>query len=63
MGARDFAAFDAQDALALEAVEVLGEAAAVGEEVVALDEEYEEGVDFIEGVEDPEEIAGLTVGR
>ena len=62
MSARDLAAFDEQDTLALEVVEVLGEAAAVGEEVVALDEEHEECVNFIEGIEDPQEVAGLTVG-
>jgi len=29
---------------------------------VAFDEEHEERVDFIEGVEDAQEVAGLTIG-
>ena len=50
------------DTLALEAVEVLGEAAAVGLEVVALNGEHEKSVDFIEGVKEAKQIAGVTVG-
>lgn len=61
MCAGDFAAFNTLDSLALEAVEVLSEAAAVGEEVVPLNKEHEESVDFIEGIEDPKEVAGMTV--
>lgn len=54
--------FRAEDALALQRVEVLGERAAEGAEVVALDEEGEERVDFVVGVEDAQEVAGMAVG-
>ena len=60
---RDAAAGDAQCALALQAVEVLDEAAAVGAQVVALDDEGEQRVQLIEGVEDAEEVARAAVGR
>lgn len=62
LGAGRLAAGDAEDALALEAVEVLGEAAGVGAEEVALDKEEEGGVDFIEVVEDADEVAWVAVG-
>lgn len=62
LGARDLAILDAQDALALQGVEVLGEGAAEGAEVVALDDQGEQGVDFVEGVEDAEEVARVAVG-
>lgn len=51
-----------QDALALQAIEVFGEAAAVGAEVVPLHEEVEERVDFVVVVEDAEEVAGVALG-
>ena len=47
---------------ALEVVEMFGEGAAVVFEVMTLDEEHEEGVDFIEGIEETEEVAGMAVG-
>jgi len=59
--ARELAAADAQHPLALEAVEVFGEAAAVGLEEVPLDEKHEEGVELIERVEGAEEIAWVAV--
>lgn len=45
------------DALALEAVEVLGEGGGVVGEVVVLDEGREDGVGFVEAVEEGEEVA------
>jgi len=62
LGSRNLAAFDTEDSFTFEAVEVLGEAAAIGEEVVALDGEHEEGVELIEGVEDMEEVAWMALG-
>lgn len=61
-GARDLAAA-ANRGLALEAVEVLGEAAAAGAQVVALDEEHEQGVQLIEGVEGAQQVARVPLGR
>ena len=58
---RDFTIPYAKNSLAFQAVEVLCEAAAKSAEVVSLDEEGEEGVDFVEGVEDAEEVAGMSV--
>ncbi len=45
---------DCEGLLAFEAVEVLGEAASVGFQVVPLDEEHEQGVELVEGVKDPQ---------
>jgi len=61
LSARYFAAFGAENTLALKAIEVLGEAAAVGKKVVALNKEHEESVNLIERVEDTQKVAGLTV--
>lgn len=47
---------------ALEAVEMLGEGAAAGEEVVALNEEGDEGVELVEGVEQRQQIARRAMG-
>lgn len=48
--------------LALEPVEVLGEGAAAGGQVVALDEEHEQGVGLVERVEHGQEVARRAVG-
>lgn len=61
MGSRNLAAFDTEDSFTFEAVKLLSEAAAVGEEVVALDGEHEECVELIEGVEDTQEVAGIAL--
>ncbi len=51
-----------EDSFAFEAIEVFCEAAAVSFEVVALYGEHKEGVEFIEGIEDTEEVARVPVG-
>lgn len=63
MGARDLAILGEEDSFAFERVEVLCEGAAKGAEVVAFDEEGEERVDFVVGVEDSEEVSWMTVSR
>jgi hypothetical protein len=63
LGARDLAILGEQDTLAFERVEVLGEGAAEGAEVVPLDDQREQRVELIEGVEDPQEIPWMTVCR
>lgn len=45
-----FSSFDTEDALALEAVEVLGEAAAIGEKVMPLNGQREKRIELIERV-------------
>jgi hypothetical protein len=47
LGAWDFAILGAENALALERVEVLCERSAEGTQIVAFDNEREEGVDFV----------------
>ncbi|KAH0542528.1 hypothetical protein GP486_008631 [Trichoglossum hirsutum] len=59
--AGDLAGSNAEHALALQTVEVLGEAAAVGEEIVALDEKHEQGVSQVEVVQEADEVAGVPV--
>lgn len=54
--------FNPEDALSLETVEILGEAAAICEEVVPLHNEHKQRVDFIEVIENPEEVSGMAVG-
>jgi hypothetical protein len=46
--ARDLVAFGVEDSFSFQSVEVFGEAAAAGAEVVAFDEEGDEGVEFVE---------------
>lgn len=58
----DLAAPDLQDAGALQAVEVLGEAPAIGAQEVALDEQHDQRVRLIEGIEHWQEIARVAVG-
>lgn len=60
--ARHFVAFRAENALAFEPIEVLGEAAAICTQKVPLHQKHEERVNFIERVEDAEKVAGMTVG-
>jgi len=47
-----FTALNVDDSFALEAIEILGEAPAVGFEIVTLDSEHKDSVDFIEGVQE-----------
>ena len=58
--ARTLAAFDTQHPRSFHGVEVLGEAAAVGAQEVALHDQHEQRVDFIEGVEDGQEVAWVA---
>ena len=58
----DLAAPDAEHARSFQAVEVLCETAAIGAQEVALHEQHDKRVDFIERVQDREEVAGITVG-
>lgn len=51
-----------QHPLPLDAVEVLGKAAAPPPQVVALDEQHEEGVEFIVAVEDVDEVPRVALG-
>ena len=53
---------DPEDALSLKTVEVLSEAAAICEEIVPLHHEHKQRVDFIEGIENPEEVSGMAMG-
>lgn len=62
LGAWHLAILDMENALALEAVEVLCEGAAEGAEVVSFDDEGEEGVDFVKGVENAKEVTRVAVG-
>ena len=57
-----FSAFDTEYPFALEAIEVLSKASAIGEKVVPLDGEHEEGIDFVKGVEGTKEVPRMTVG-
>ena len=54
--------FEREDALAFEPVEVLCEGAAEGAQVIAFYEQREERVEFVEGVERAQEVAGVPVG-
>ena len=60
--ARHFVTFRAENALAFEPIEVLGEAAAICTKEVPLHQEHEERINFIERVEDAEKVAGMAVG-
>lgn len=62
MGARDLAILGEEDSFAFERVEVLCEGAAEGAEVVAFDDEGEERVDLVVGVEDSEEVSWMAMG-
>ena len=51
-----------EDALALQAVEVLSERAAPAHEIVALDEQHEERVDLIVAIENADQVSRVAVG-
>ncbi len=57
----DFSPLDPQDALTLDAIEVLCKAAAVDSKVMALHDEHKEGVKLIEGVKNAEEVARISM--
>jgi hypothetical protein len=63
LSARDFASLNAEDSFALQSVKVLGEAAAIRVEVVAFDDEGEQGIELVVGVEGSEEVAGISLGE
>lgn len=63
LSARYLSSLDLEHQLSLECIEVLRESAAVGFQEVFVDDQGEEGVEFVEGVEDTEEIARVSMGR
>ena len=60
-GSRCFSAFDVKYSLPLEAVEVLSKAPSICFEIVALDGERKQGVDFIKRVQEMKEVSRATV--
>lgn len=54
-------ALDTQDSLTLEAVKVLGEASAVGLEVVPLHGQHKERITLIKGVKNTKKVSGMAV--
>ena len=53
---------DPKDAFSLQTVEILSEATAICEEVVPLHSEHQQRVDFIEGIENAEEVSRMAMG-
>ena len=60
---RSFSTLYTEHTLALETIKVLRETSTVGEEVVALYDKSNKGIDFIEGIEDAKEVSWMAMGR
>ena len=56
-----FSALDVDDSFALKAIEILGEAPAVGFKIMTLNSEHKDSVDFVEGVQKTEKVSWVTV--
>jgi hypothetical protein len=61
LGARNLSVFDTENSLALQAIEVLREAATVGLKIMALNEEGEQPVEFVVGIERSKEVSGIAL--
>ena len=54
--------FDVEDTLPFKAIEILGEASAIGCKEMPLDCEHKQGIELIEGVEKREKVSGASMG-
>lgn len=62
LSARDFAILCEENSFAFERVEVLCEGTAEGAQIVAFNDEGEQRVDLVVGVEDSEEVSWMAMG-